>query len=627
MRPLRKQSILPAGAIVLATLLCYMPAMRAGLVWDDKPLVFENPIIQATDGLYRIWFTTEPVDYCPLTWSMFWVEWRLWGTNPAGYHVINILLHAAGAVLVWRVLRELNVPAAWLAGLVFAIHPVNVASVAWISERKNTLALVFFLLTILFYLKFDSQFGRRWYVLSLLMFVLALAAKASVVTIPLVLLACVAWRRRTVTRRDMFHTIPFFLLAGVMAAVAVWFQRHNAIQDTTVRTEDGWSRIATAGWIVWFYIYKTLVPLDLSMVYPRWQVDGRQLISWLPGLGILLCLAVFWIRRKTWGRALLFGFGTFLITIAPVLGFCDMYWFSFSFVADHWQYISIISVIALAVGGAGKLRQGRSDGVKRITNLLAVLVVGALGVLTWRQTLIYKNEETLWHDTLRKNPNAWIAWYNLGANALLAGREQEAYEWLSRSIDLWPNYARAHGNLGAIYVKRGQPARALEQYNEGLRLDPQSAGLHYNAAAVLVRRKKIDEAIPHYLEAVRLQPDFVKALNDLATIYYQQGKLEPAADYFRRAVQLCPADPELRLNLGNTFARQEKISEAIDQYRQALRLKPEYAYAHNNLGMALTIQGKMAEAIFHFREALRIDPAYEGAKKNLNLALAGQRPK
>jgi Flp pilus assembly protein TadD len=626
MRPLWKNSILPAGAIVLVTLVCYLPAMRAGLVWDDKPLLFENPIIQASDGLYRIWFTAEPVDYCPLTWSMFWLEWRWCGMQPARYHITNILLHAVSAVLVWRVLRQLNLPAAWLAGLVFAIHPVNVASVAWISERKNTLAMVFFLLTLLFYLKFDANSGRRWYGLSLGMFLLALTAKASVVTAPLLLLVCAAWRRRTVTRLDVWCLTPFFILAGVMTAVAFWFQQHNAIQEATVRTEDWLSRIATMGWMVWFYIYKAMVPFNLSMIYPRWQVDGWQWVSWLPGLGVLLCLVIFWIRRKTWGRAFLFGFGTFLITIAPVLGFCDMYWFLFSFVADHWQYISIISIIALVVCGAGKIREGRSARIRRMMNVLALLVVGTLSILTWQQTLIYKDEQTLWHDTLRKNPNAWIAWYNLGSNSLMMGREQEAYEGLSRSIDLWPGYAKAHSNLGTVLVNQGQLAPALDQFNEALRLNPKAAASHYNAAAVLVRMGKIDEAVPHYLEAVRLQPDFVKAMNDVATIYYQQGKLESAAEYFRRAVRLKPDDPELHLNLGNTLARQGKATEAIDEYRQALKLKPEYAFAHNNLGLALTSQGKMEEAVFHYREALRIDPAYEAAEKNLKLSLAGNRP-
>jgi hypothetical protein len=258
-----------AAALVAITFLAYLPAMRGGFIWNDDTFLTRNPLIKTPDGLRRLWFTTDPPDYFPLTSTSLWLEWRLWGMNPAGYHVVNVLLHAVSAVLLWRVLKRLNAPGAWLAGLIFAVHPVNVESVAWITERKNTLAMVLYMASLLAYLKFDEDGAPRTYALALGLFLLALLAKTSVIMLPAVLLLCAWWRRGGIERKDILRAIPFAALSGALALVTVWYQYHRAIAAEVVRTDGFLARTAGAGWAAWFYLYKALLPAKLCFVYPR----------------------------------------------------------------------------------------------------------------------------------------------------------------------------------------------------------------------------------------------------------------------------------------------------------------------------------------------------------------------
>jgi hypothetical protein len=300
MQVLFKRHSLRAGMIILVTLVIYIPAMRAGFVWDDDRFLTENPLIRADDGLYRFWFTTEPPDYFPLVSTSLWLEWRLWENNATGYHVMNVVLHAVSSVLIWLVLRRLKIPGAWLAALVFAVHPVNVESVAWITERKNTQPMVFYLLTILLYLKFASDGRRRWYFLALCSFLLALLSKTSVVMLPFVLLGCAWWQRSSIVRKDVVRAIPFFALSGVLGLVTVWFQYD--IGGDIVRTDGFFSRLAGAGWAVWFYLYKTIIPYKLCFVYPRWEIDPSSIASYLPAIILLGCFLVLWWYRMGWGE-------------------------------------------------------------------------------------------------------------------------------------------------------------------------------------------------------------------------------------------------------------------------------------------------------------------------------------
>jgi tetratricopeptide (TPR) repeat protein len=514
MKVLLDNPSLRAGAIFLVTLAVYLPAMQAGFIWDDDTLLTNNSLIKAEDGLYRFWFTREAPDYFPLTSTSLWLEWRLWGMNAAGYHVVNILLHASSSVLLWLVLKKLRIPGAWLAGLIFAVHPVNVESVAWITQRKNTLPMVFYLLTILFYLGFQNDGRARWYVLSLCSFLLALLAKTSVIMTPFVLLGCVWWQQRSIVRRDLIRVIPFFIMSALLGLVTIWFQYRSA-GAMTVRVDDFWSRLATAGRAVWFYLSKAVIPDKLTFVYPRWETGSYSLISFLPLLALLVCFLVLWRYRASWGRALLFGFGYFVVTLVPVLGFLNIYYMKFSLVADHWQYTAIIGIIALAVGGVGHVCSRWLKLLPSLGVVAAALLIGIFSMLTWRQSRVYTSTETLWHDTIAKNPDAWLA----------------------------------RAALGYSLAEKGEFDGTIEHFSEAARIKPEDANAHYNLGVALSRQGRIEEAVQHYSEAVRIKPDYAEAHNNLGILLAEQGRLDGAIAHFSTALRIKPNFSAAKKNL------------------------------------------------------------------------------
>lgn len=594
-----------AAGLVALTLLVYLPAMRGGFVWDDNTMLTDN-IVLKEHGLYRSWLTTEQPNYWPLTWTSYWLEYQLWGLNPTGYHVVNVLLHAVSALLIWRILIQLNVPGAWVAAAVFAVHPVNVESVAWITQRKNTLSLFFFLLSLLCYLRFDYRGPRGLYWTALVLFVFAMLSKGTVVALPVVLLMCVWWLRSAIGRRDVLRSIPFFAVSAVMSAVEIWFQYVRAIGDEVVRADTFFARLAGAGWVVWFYLYKALLPINLSFIYPRWEIDPTNWLSYIPDLVLLGLLGLCWRFRRSWGRAALFALGYFVVTLGPVLGFLNFYFMKYSFVADHYQYVSIIGIIALVVAAGWTIlkRVGRGDAQFAYVGTAAVLV--ALGLLTWRQGHIYKDHETLWRETLRRNPNASMAHNNLGFILEAQGNIDEAISHYRQAVKIEPDHDKAHSNLAHALVSQGQLDEAVKQYLQHLRIKPDDANAHNNLGNVLLTLGRPQEAESHLRQALRINPGDAGAHNNLAAVLVSQGKLHEGISHLRQALKLKPDYAGAHNNLGRVLAAQGHLDTAIDHFRQALRIDPELADAHESLGRALARQGKRDEAIKHYEEALRI---------------------
>lgn len=638
------------GLILLITLCVYTPALRGGFIWDDS-LIVKNRLVIAGGGLYRFWFTTQPPDYYPLTWSLWWVEWRLWGNHAPGYHVLNVLLHAVNAILAWAVLRRLKVPGAWLAGLIFAIHPVNVATAAWISEQKNTLSMLFYLVAILLYLQFDEEAWWRWYGLSLLAFLLALLSKAAVVMLPFVLLGCVWWRHGRVDGRDWSRVAPFFILSLVLGLVTIWFQHNRVLGGHAIR-EDGFvARLVSAGLVPWFYLSKAVWPFELNVMYPRWQLDATDWVSYVPGVSLLGCFALFWWKHNVWGRPLLFAFGYFVVTLFPVLGFIDQGFYGVSLVADHWQYYSIIGIIALITGG-GAAMCGRMRKRSRYT----VMVAGAAAVIvlataSWMRSGVYADSRALWQDTLAKNPNAWMAHNNLGyllagdgdlagatghyeealrlntdyAGAhnnlgtvlLRTGKVSEAIRHFRRAVEIEPDWAAAHNNLGGALLQTGETHDAIYEFEQAVRIDPDYAEAHYNLGNALWKTGRMEDAIDCYKKALVLNPEFVQAHNNLGVLL-QADHIEEAMTHYERALQIDPNYAEAHLNMGKALAQYGKDEEAVAQYQQALRLKPDYADAHYDLAVLLARQGKVGEAILHLQSGLKLEPASDRFQRALD---------
>lgn len=564
-----------AGLLIVITFLAYLPAIKAGFIWDDEDLLYGNPLVKG--GLADIWFTTKFYDYYPLTLTSLWLEWRLWGMHPMNYHIANILLHSATAVFFWRVLLRLKIPGAWFAALVFAIHPVNVESVAWIAERKNTLPMVFYALSILWFLR-DTEIksetnalrASRWYWLSLAAFLLALLSKTSVVMLPFVLLGCVWWLNGRTTKSDLLRSIPFFGLSLVLSLVTIWVQYHRAISTDVVQTGGFAERLARAGWAVWFYLWKAILPLNLSFVYPRWQVNPHSIVSYLPGVALLGCFPVFWKFRATWGRPLLFALGYFVVTLFPVLGFFSIYFLKYSYVADHWQYTSIIGVIALIVGLAGRYRQKFP-----MMPVAGGFVAIALAILTWKQSSIYANDEVLFRDTLKKNPKCWMAHHNLGVEIM-----QQA-EFAGRS-----------GNVSLATLKINE---AIEHYQETLKLKPDHANCHYNLGFALRLQDKIDEALEEFRKAIQYDPELVGAAQAVAWDYATNPdpRKRNAAEAVRLAENAAKStdhqDPMILDTLAAAYAEAGRFDDAINTAGQAA----EIAQKAGDIEMARQIQGRL----------------------------------
>ena len=617
---------LRAAAIAALALLLYLPAMRGGFFWDDESILLRNPLLQTPGGLREIWFSTRSPDYQPLVRTALWLEWRLWGTAAGGYHVVNAALHALCAVLLWRALRRLNAPGAWLAAALFAAHPVAAASAAWIAEIKNTLSLALCLLSFIAYLDYDASGGPRRYVLSLLLFLAALLAKASVVMLPAALLLCAWWRRGTVARADLLRTTPFFALSLAMGLVTIWFQVHNAIGPEVVRPEGWASRLAAAGWVPWFYAGKLLLPVGLCVIYPRWNVDGAAPIAFLPLLLLAGALALLWTRRATWGRGPFMAAACFIVLLLPVLGFLDMAFMKHSLVADHLQYPAMGALLAL--GAAGLARWASSPGwVGGAGRAAACATVAALACLTWQRAELYGDACRMWRENLACNPAASVVWNNLGECLARAGDWRGAVEQFDGAIARDARNAAAYNNRANARARLGDTAAALGDYDRAIELRPDYADALANRAAARTAAGRIPEALSDCDRAVDLNPLGVVAWSNRGTALAAAGRLPEAVTAYDRAIDLAPRDAEARYNRAGALARLGQTERALEEYDRVIALDPAHADAFNNRGALHAPAGRLDRALQDYGRAIALRPDFAAAFNNRGNALAdAQRP-
>lgn len=568
----RESSFLGVAVIILLTIVVYIPAIHGGFVFDDTHLITNNPMIKAANGLHRFWLTTEAPDYWPLTSTVWWLEWRLWGNNPTGYHVVNILVHAVNAVLVWFILRRLKIPGAWLATLLFAVHPVNVATVGWISEQKNTLSMLFFTTAILCYLWFDEENRWRWYTLSLAAFVLALLSKTAVVMLPVVLLACLWWLHGRVRWTDFFRVGPLLIISLIFGFVTLWVQYTGEAEGSTTWMDDLARRLVIAGCTPWFYVYKTFLPLNLSAIYPKWEINSSRWASYMPGAALVVCFMIFWWKRKTWGRPLLFAFMCFIAMLFPVSGFFRQSFHQFSFVADHWQYVFIVAPIALSVA-AGQLLVNRMGQQGRDVAMLAVLVaLVTLAATTWARASVYRTDESLWRDTIAKNPDAPAAHYNLAVNLAHSGNLEEAVGHYEQALRLKHDYAIAYNELGVALIKLGRIQDAIKNYEQALLVKPDYAMAHNNLGVALEQVGRVADAIEHYEQALRFDSNLPEAHYSLGAALWKTGNTQSAINHFEQALRIKPNYPEVHYDLAIVLEAVDKREDAAAHYRRAVAL-------------------------------------------------------
>jgi len=450
------KALAPAAIIIAAVLVAYIPALHAGFIWDDDRYVTKNVTLRNAAGLKRIWFDVGATpQYYPMVFTTFWAERRIWGITPVGYHMTNVLLHAANAVLVWIVLSRLKIPGAWLASMLFAVHPVHVESVAWITERKNVLSGTFYLGALLAYLLFlgsekqSAHQPHRWrfYFLSLILCAGALLSKTVTCTLPVVIALILWWKHQPPFRwRNILPLMPMLFVALPAAVLTAVFERKEVGAYGPDWDFSIIERTLIAGRAVWFYLSSILAPVNLMFIYPRWRIDAGQWWQYLFPAAVFTVIGFLWIARRRWGKGPLVAALFFVGTLTPALGFVNVYPMLFSFVADHFQYLASIGPLALIAAVGTRACAYWWPNWARFT-LLVTAIIGLM-TLTWRQERMYKDNQSLWSETVRRNPKAWIAHNNL-SEPLLAQRDfHGAAEHASAALRLHPDYAPAHNNLG-----------------------------------------------------------------------------------------------------------------------------------------------------------------------------------
>jgi tetratricopeptide (TPR) repeat protein len=611
--------------LAVATFLAYQPAWNGKAIWDDAAHL-TYPHLRSLHGLYRIW--TEPgvtQQYYPVVSTGFWIEHKLWSDATLGYHLVNILLHVAAALLLWKILRALQVPAAGLAAAIFALHPVQVETVAWISELKNTLSAVCYFGSALAYLRFDLTRKKSAYAVALTVFAVGLMAKSVIATFPAALLVVFWWRRGKLSwKNDVLPLIPFFA-AGITAGFFTsWMEQEFVGAHGSGYSFSVIERFLVAGRAFWFYLGKLVWPVDLMFSYPRWKVNQDSWWQWVFPIAAALLLGALWALRR-WRRGPLAAALFFAGTLFPALGFLNVFPFKYSFVADHFQYLAACGPIVAASVGIdgiarrfGERRQICEGGI--CATLLAVLCI-----LTWRQSRMYTDIETLWQTTIARNPDCWLAQNDLGSVLYAQGQVDQAIAHFRRALAIEPGYAEAENNLGAALDKNGETDEAMSHFRNALAERPEFAEAHCNLGNALLRKGQSDEAIVEFQSAVALRPDAPELHFTLGNALLQNGRADQAAFEFQKTLELQPGDAQAHYDLGVALRQTGQMDGAIAEFEKAAAIRPDFIEAQNNLGNCLLQKGRVDEAIAHLQKALGINPGYAQSHYNLGNAFLQKR--
>ena len=643
-----KNFFLGLGLFLLA-LIVYYPAFTAGFIWDDDQLLTANPQVHSTWGWFTLWVAPQTADYFPLTSTTLWIEYHLgalfsgWNVpflqqHPNddiwnGYHVMNVLFHAAAVVLTWQTLKRLRIPGAWLAAAIFAVHPVCVESVAWISERKNTISQIFFLLSIIYYFHYDDakedEKRERWrYIAAVVCFTLSLLAKTSVVMLPFILMLLTWWRNPEMEsdwaawKRLFIRMIPFFAVAFVLGVVTIYFQYGKAIGGEEIPIGTYPQRAASACFAAGFYLYSALWPFNLVEIYPQWHRAFQEWVLlptphwqppapealpyWLqtiPGLIIIGFLVFcFFQRHKTWARAMLVALGTYFIALLPALGMMYMSYMRLTLVADHFQYISIAALIALIVAG------GTTRALRPVYLIIAAVFFSVVTYLNWSQIdnnaapTVSVFTEVLW----------------IGGPLVLAAAAVVTSTWKP----VWYGFVALV--LVCLSILSWWQADIYHSektlWTATLEKNPYSWQAHNHLGAALYMEGNWRAAAPHFLKATQLKPENPESHNNLGLTDSMAGRMDDAIREYETAVGI-KDDSAMRTNLANAYEQVGNFDKAVENYNHALAMNPDNASAHCNLGYALMRQGKVDEAIPEFMKTIEIDPHMPQGRTDLIQAL------
>ena len=621
--------------MVFAVFFVYAPSLDGGFLWGDELFVTENDAVGVERGLRQIWFNPQSIPgYEPLVQTTFWIQYRLHGANPEPFRILNLILHIFNGLLLLALLRYLKVPGAWLVVALFLFHPIQVASVAWIARRTNTLSLLFYLASLFLFCRAyrlgEESTDRPSALLfsgGVVGFLCALFSNAIALTLPVTLLLILWWKRVVIDgklRLQMLSLIVFGLVAGLFVARlgGAFAPAHGAHWDLT-----GVECWLLAGRMMWFYVGKLLLPIDFAFIYPLWEIESGLPALFFP-LSALVVVVVLWIFRAPLGRGPLAAVLFYVITLMPALLMLPADSLSLSFVADHVSYHAGIGLLVLFSGClavlakrmASTMFEREKEFTRAVFGSLMLPVLVVLGMLSWRQAQVYHNEIALWRDTIERNPSATIAYNHLAVILHREGRLPEADQLLRRSVEENPDVLEAPFNSGRLLQEMGRFEEAADYYTRALKIDPDHVATLSHRGYVLLRLGRHREALEHLTRAVRIQPDFAEAHQYRASALAFMGRLEEALDAYERTVALDPDNTRARFRMGILLYRQQRFDEAVRVFRETLAYEAEHADALNNLGLSLSQLGRPGDALPYYDRAVNVRPNFAQAWHNRGVA-------
>ena len=646
-----------ALALALLVAVSYLPALEAGFVWDDLIFV-EEAAVHDWSGLWNIWFSPADIEkeghYWPVVYSSFWLEHKLWGLAPLGYHAVNLALHLVNVLLAWLLLQRLAVPGAWIIAAVFAVHPLHVESVAWVIERKDLLSALFYLAAALTWVRFLKAPRPGRYGLALGLFAAALLSKSIAVTLPAALLLYHWWQAGRVTRNDLARLAPFF---GVALAITAFDLSFYTSREPLALGYSLVERVLIAARVLWFYAGKLAWPSDLAVIYPLWEVSAADPVAWAYVAAAAALAAALWFGRQRLGRGPLAGILFFAVTLSPVLGFVDYGYMQFSLVADRFQYLAGLGVMAVLLGAARRGVDRLPSAARTAAAAALVLVLGMLGALTWRQAGIYRDGVTFFSHILAHNPEARDAHLNLVGPLSDAGRLEEALDAARIGVQRRPDDADGYSNLGRVFVLLDRFEEAEAALRTALELDPRNLTAHQNLGEALRQANRHGEAIEMYRAALAIEQDFAAAYGGLGLALFgskryeeslaaldralaldpgapsagtlalsagraarELGRFQAAGARFRKAAALAPHSAEPLLELSNLLFAQDRAGKAEKYLRRAGELEPNDPATLHTVAEALRKAGRHRQALASYRDALQSDPDFAPAHVGLGAA-------
>jgi tetratricopeptide (TPR) repeat protein len=587
--------------ILLVTLLAYSSVFSAGFIWDDDDHVLRIEEFGTLAGLARIWFDPgATIQYYPLVFTLFWLQIKLWGLAPLGFHLVNIVIHAANAMLVRLCLTRLAIPGAFWVACIFALHPLQVESVAWITELKNILSAFFYLLAFLSYWRFacpeddtaaSADRNRGYYVAAVIFFICALLCKTVTCSLPAVILLLFWWKRGRLGLAEIVPLLPFFVVAGFLGVITLGVERNSVLAKGPEWDFTIVERLLIAGRATWFHFSKMLWPHPLIFNYPRWQLDASVWWQYLYPVSVCVTIFLLWRYREKTGRAPLAACLFILGTNFPVLGFLNVYSMRFSFVADHYYYIANIGVIVLVVSALDYSGKRLSPRFRPAVTVLIVSATVACAVMTWQYGKVFHDDLTLFNDILAKHPGSWFAYTNRAANYMARGRDDLAIADLDRSLQLRPDDADALHMQGLLFMKQKDFTRAFANFDRSISLRPWRDDYFKSRGKANILRGRLSEALSDInmvlLAASHDQDNFLLR----ASIYLALDNLPAALADLNRAISIDAGNADAWANRGLILYRQGLLPEAITDFDRALQLDSATAPTYFNRGLARAATG------------------------------------